>query len=191
MLGLALFEHLKTLALRIQSVNDIDVQMSGLQNTLSTTPYLEKLVLNFEAGSAFLRSDVLQGFRPSLPKLEHLDICGGHAIEASLTNLLTQFIGSLRSLKLDMVSLIDQPLGQQSTSWSRMLSIFVSEDGNLARVTLIKLSYFHPDKCSKTWLTTQCLLSIQDTICRKTALPEKEAYDVDSREDRYTEHPFA
>lgn len=190
MLGLALFEHLKTLDLQIRSVIDVDEHMSGLQTTLSKIPCLEKLVLNFETGRALARSDVFDGFSPSLPKLEHFEICGSHTTEASLTSLLTHFIGSLRRLRLDTVSLIDQPLEQHSTSWSRMLSIFVSEDCNLARVTLKKLSYFHPDKWSKTWLTTQCLLSIQDKISHKAALPKTEAYDNNSRVDRYTDNHY-
>ena len=177
MLGLALFEHLKALEVRIPFVYNVAEHMSGLQNTLSKTPCLEKLVLNIEPIRTRTHSDVLEGFRPSQPKLEHFEICGGHTTEASLTSLLTQFIGSLRSLRLDMISLIGQPLGQHSTSWSKMLSIFVSEDWDLARVTLKDLSYFHPDKWSKTWLTAQCLLSIQDAIPHKAALPENEAYD--------------
>ncbi len=181
MLGLALFEHLKALEVRVQYSNDVDEQMSGLQNTLSKTPCLERLVLKIGPIRTRNRSDVLEGFRPSLPKLEHFELCGGHTIEHSLTSLLTQFIGSLRYLRLDMVSLVDQPLVQHSTSWSQMLSIFVSEEWDLARVILRDLSYFHPDKWSKTWLTNECLFAIQDTISHGSALPKNESYDDDSR----------
>ena len=177
MLGLALPEHLKALEVHIRFFDYVDEHMSGLQNALSKTLCLERLVLDIGPLRTRARCDFLEGFHPSLPKLERLEICGGHTTEDSLTSLLTQFIGSLRSLRLDMISLIDQPLGQKSTSWSQMLSIFLSEEGGLARITLTDLSYFHPDKWSKTWLTARCLLSIQDAISHKAALPENEAYD--------------
>ena len=175
--GLALPEHLQGLEVHIRFDDWVNEHMSGLQNTLSKTVCLERLLLNMGPRRTHVRCDFLEGFRPSLPKLEHLEIFGGHTTEYSLTSLLTQFIGSLRSLRLDMVSLINQPLGQQSTSWSQNLSIFLSEEGGLARITLTDLSYFHPDTWSKTWLTAQCLLSIQDAISHKAALPENEAYD--------------
>ena len=184
MRGLALPEHLKALEVHIRFFDDVDEHMSGLQTTLSKTLCLERLVLDIGLIRSRTRCDFLEGFRPSLPKLEHLEICGGHTTEDSLTSLLTQFIGSLRGLRLDKVSLIDQPLGQQSTSWSQVLSIFLSEEGGLARITLTDLSYFHPDKRSKTWLTAQCLLSIQDAISHKAALLENEAYDDAHRQSR-------
>ena len=177
MLGLALPKHLKALEVHIRFFDNVDEHMSGLQNILSKTPCLERLVLAIGPLRTHARCDFLEGFRPSLLKLERFEICGGHTTEYSLTSLLTQFIGSLRSLRLDMVSLIDQPLGQQSTLWSQILSIFLSQEGGLARITLTDLSYFHPDKWSKTWVTAQCLLSIQDAIPHKAALPENEAYD--------------
>ena len=126
MLGLALFEHLKALEVWIQYSDDVDEHMSGLQNTLSKTPCLERLVLTIGPIRTYDHPAVLEGFRPSLPKLEHLELCGGHTTGHSLTSLLNDFIGSLRYLRLDMVSLVDQPLVQHSTSWSRMLSMFVS-----------------------------------------------------------------
>ena len=191
--GLALPEHLQALEVHIRFCNGVDEHMSGLQNTLSKTICLERLLLDIGPRRTHARCDLLEGFRPSLPKLEHLAICGGHTTEYSLTSLLTQLIGSLRSLRLDMVSLIDQPLGQQSTSWSQMLSIFLSEEGGLARITLTDLSYFHPDDWSKTWLTAQCLLSIQDAISHKAALPENEAYDDENcahrQGDKYDSGP--
>ena len=178
-LGLALYEHLKALEVQIQFRDDIDKHMSGLQSTLSKTPCLEKLSLIIGHIRTHAHSDVLEGFRPSLPKLEHLEICGGHTTEHSLTSLLTQFTGSLRDLTIETVSLVDQLLGQHSTSWSQMLSIFVSEEWNLARIALKDLSYFHHAKHTKKWLTTQCLYSIQDAIFQRAALPESEAYDDD------------
>ena len=137
----------------------------------------KRLVLKIGPRRTHAHGDLLEGFSPSLPKLEHLAICGGHTTEYSLSFLLTQLIGNLNSLRLDMVSLIDPPPGQQSASWSQMLSIFLSEKGHLARITLTDLSYFYPDDWSKKWLTAQCLLPMQDAISHKAALPEKEAYD--------------
>lgn len=178
-LGLALPEHLKALEVHIRFNDTVAEHMSGLQNTLSKTLCLERLVLNIGPHKSHPRCDSLEGFRPSLPKLEHLEICGDHTTEYSLTSLLTQYIGSLRSLRLDMVSLIGEPLGQQSTSWLQMLSIFLSEDWSLAKVSLTDLSYFHPDSLSKTWLTVQFLLSLQETISHSAALPDNETYDDD------------
>ena len=176
---LARLEHLKALQVQIQPIYDISQHMSGLQNTLSKTPCLVKLVLDIGHFGPLTsaKSDTLENFRPSLPKLKHFAIYRGKTTDASLTSLLTLFIGSLRSLRLDTVSPIDQPLGQHSASWSKMLSMFVSEDWDLTTVTLKDLSYFHPDRWSKTCLTAQCLLSIQDAISRRAALPENEAYD--------------
>ena len=185
-LRLALFEHLNALEVRIPFDKYVDEHMSGLQDTLSRTPRLEKLVLVIGPTRARTYSDVLEGFRPSLPKLEHFEIRGGSTTEYSLISLFTQFIGSLRSLRLDSVSLIDQPLGQQITPSSQMLSIFLSEEWGLARVTLTDLSYFHRDKRSRIWLIAQYLLSIQDAISYKAALPENEAYDGDGQVHRYT-----
>lgn len=184
MLGLALYEHLKALEVQIQFRDDVDKHMSGLQNTLSKTPCLEKLVLIIGHIKTDTHPDVLEGFRPSLPKLEHLELCGGHTTEHSLTSLLTQFTGSLRDLTIETVSLVDQLLGQHSTSWSQLLSIFVSEEWNLARVTLKDLSYLHHAKPTKKWLTTQCLHSFQDAISQRAALPESEAYDDDGCTNR-------
>ena len=181
---LVLPEHLKALEVNGRMFDVVDEHMSGLQSALSNTPCLERLVLDIGPLRTRARCDSLEGFRPSLPKLEHLEISGGHTTKYSLTSLLTQFIGSLRSLRLDMVSLHELPLGQNFTSWSQMLSIFLSEEGGLARITLTDLSYFHPDKWSKTWLTAQCLLSIQDAISHKAALPQYEAYDEENRVHR-------
>ena len=138
--GLALSENLKALEVHVRFFDTVDKHMSGLQDTLSKTLYLERLVLDIGPLTFYTRCDFLEGFRPSLPKLEHLEICGGHTTEYSLISLLTQYIGSLRSLRLDMVSLIDQSTGGQSTSWLHMLSIFLSEEWNLTKVTLIDLS---------------------------------------------------
>ena len=186
MLGLALFEHLKALEVRILFFDDVDEHMSGLQSTLSKTLCLERLVLKIGHIRTRGRSDMLEGFRPSLPKLEHFELCGVHTTEHSLTSLLYHFIGSLRYLRLDMVSLVDQPLVQHSTSWSRMLSMFVSGEWDFARITLKDLSYFEPDKWSKTWLTNECLTAIQNTISHRAALPKNESYDDDRGVDRQT-----
>ena len=177
--GLALPEHLKALVVHIRFYDTVDEHMSGLQNTLSKTLCLERLVLNIGPHKTHPHCDFLEGFRPSLPKLEHLEIRGGHTTEYSLTSLLTQYIGSLRNLRLDMVSLIGQGPGQQSTSWLQMMSKFLSKDWNLVKFTLKDLSYFYPDGLSKTWLTAQFLLSVQDTISHKAALPNNEVYDDD------------
>ena len=153
--------------------------MSGLQNTLSKTPYLEKLVLIIGHARTLTCPDVLEGFRRSLSKLEHLEICGGHTTEYSLTSLLTQFTSSLRDLTIENVSLVDQPLGQHSISWSQMLSMFLSEEWNLPRITLKDLSYFYRAIRTRKWLITQCLLSIQDAISQRATVPENKAYDDD------------
>ena len=193
MLGLGLYEHLKALEVQIMFRIDIAMQMSGLQNTLSKTPYLEKLVLIMGHGRTCTCPDVLEGFRPSLPKLEHLEIWGGPTTGYTLISLLTQFTGSLRDLTIGNVSLVDQPLGQHSISWSQLLSIFVSEEWNLSRITLKDLSYFYRAIRTRKWLTTQCLLSIQDAISQRAALPEIEAYDDDGcahkHSIRYYSHP--
>ena len=173
MVGLALYEHLKALEVQIMFRIDIDKQMSGLQNTLSKTPYLEKLVLIIGHARTLTCPDVLEGFRPSLSMLEHLEICGGHTTGYSLTSLLTQFTSSLRDLTIENVSLVDQPLGQHSISWSQMLSMFLSEEWNLPRITLKDLSYFYRAIRTRKWLTTQCLLSIQDAISQRATVPEK------------------
>ena len=138
--GLALPEHLKALELHIRFYDTADQHMSGLQNTLSKMLCLERLVLEIGPHRTHTRCDFLEGFRPSLPKLEHLEICGGHIAGYYLPSLLIQYIGCLRSLRLDMVSLIGQPQGQQSSSWLQMLSIFLSEDWSLAKVALFVLS---------------------------------------------------
>ena len=143
--GLALPEYLQALEVRIRFCNGVGEHMSGLQNTLSKTICLERLLLDIGPRRTHDHVDLLEGFCPSLPKLEHFAICGGHTTKYSLTSLLTQLTGNLRSLRLDMVSLVDPPLGQQSTSWSQVLSIFLSEEGGLARITLTDLSYFHPN----------------------------------------------
>ena len=191
--GLALPEHLQALEVRIRFCNGVDERMSGLQKTLSKTICLERLLLDIGPRRTYARCDLLEGFSPSLPKLEHLAICGGHTTGYSLTSLLTQLIGNLRSMRLDMVSLFDPPSGQPFTSWSQVLSIFLSEEGGLARITLTDLSYFHPDDYSKTWLTAQCLLSIQDAISEKAALPKNEAYDDENcahrQSDKYASGP--
>ena len=142
--GLALPENLKALEVHVRFFSTVEKYMSGLQDALSKTLCLERLVLDIGLLTAHARCEFLEGFRPSLPKLEHLEICGGHTTDYSLTSLLTQYIGSLRSLRLDMVSLINQSPGRQSTSWLHMLSIFLSEDWSLAKVTLTDLSYFNP-----------------------------------------------
>ena len=192
--GIALPEHLQALEVHVRFCDWVNEHMSGLQNTLSKTRCLKRLLLDVGPRRTYDNSDILEGFRPSLPKLEHLAICGGHTTEYSLTALLTQIIGNLRSLRLDMVSLVDPPPGQQSTSWSQVLSIFLSEEGRLARITLTDLSYFHPDDWSKTWLTAQCLLSIRDAISYKAALPENEAYDdkncAQRQGDKYVSGPL-
>ena len=191
--GLALPEYLQALEVRIRFCNGVDEHMSGLQKTLSKTICLERLLLDIGPRRTHGHVDLLEGFRPSLPKLEHLAICGGHTTKYSLTALLPQLISNLRSLRLDMVSLIDPPLRQQSTSWLQVLSIFLSEEWGLARITLTDLSYFHPDDYNKTWLTAQCLLSIQDAISEKAALPKNEAYDDENcahrQSDKYASGP--
>ena len=174
---LALPEYLQAMEVHIPFFGTIDEHMSGLHDALSKTLYLEKLVLGIGPRRSHACRDSLKAFRPSLPKLEHLEICGGHTTEHSLTSLLTQYTGSLRNLRLDMVSFIDQPPGQRPTSWLQMLLVFLSEEGSLARVTLTDLSYSRLNSWNNTWMTPQCLLSIQSTVSHKAALLNNEAYE--------------
>ena len=170
-------EYLQALEVHVPFYGTIDEHMLGLHDALSKTLCREKLVLGIGPRRSHACGDTLKLFRPSLPKLEHLEIYGGHATAHSLTSLLTRYIGSLRSLRLDMVSFIDQPPGQRPNSWLQMLLVFLSEKGSLARVTLTDLSYSPLNSWHYTRMTPQSLLSIQSTVSHKAALLKNEAYE--------------
>ena len=155
--------------------------MERLGNSSWEVMNLEKLTLHCQRRRQRhdgTNTDLLQNFRPNLPKLRHFELYDAYTTESFLITLLTSFRGTLKGLRLEMLSLVQSDTEFPASTyvpaglWSSVLTIFKSESWNLDKIHLKKLSY--NGRTVRKLLMDEYLISVKNAILHGVAYPQKE-----------------
>ena len=170
---------LKTLSLdisvfdnRMQSTADVHCNVKALSMLLEGAQNLQTLKLH-ESPCQRLRIDILQCFRPSLPKLSSLSLYGITASEQDLIDFLLAFRAALAILYLGQVSLADGNTGQRMGSWDQVFRRVSGEFLCLNKIHLRSLHY-RPQRWRRPrgTLESTYLESIEHAILKGTDIPQ-------------------
>ncbi len=158
----------------LHSTADLHCNVKALGMLLEGAQNLQTLKLH-ENPCQRLRTDVLQCFRPSLPKLSWLSLYGITASEQDLVDFLLAFRATLAILHLGQVSLADGNTGQLMGSWDQVFHIVSGEFPCLKKVRLRSLHYResgpHRRRRSRGTLEWTYLESVEHAISKGTEIP--------------------
>ncbi len=159
----------------LHSTADAHCNVTALGKLLEGAQNLQTLKLH-ENPCQRPQIDILQYFRPSLPKLSWLNLYGIAASEQDLIDFLLAFRATLAILYLGQVSLAGGNTGQLMGSWHQVFRRVSGEFLYLNKIRLRSLHYLESGpqrwRRSRVKLESAYLKSIEHAILKGTDIPQ-------------------
>ena len=169
----AALRTLKTLFLENSKEFSSTADVKTLGMLLERAQSLQTLKLHWN-GNKFSQTDILQCFRPSLPRLSRLSLFDIRTTEKNLIETLQGYRATLTKLELVHISLTDRNTGPPFCSWHHFFRDMPEILPHLRKIHLRLLQYKIPrrGRWSRSQLESPYLEAVEHAIMNGTEMPQ-------------------